>query len=226
MKRISIQDLKARLSSAVAEAQSGSTIVITRHNEPVAQFMPCSPPAGPSRQGCRNRAPRAGGEARNEGPVSGRLDGRPGRALSPEPDAPGRRRLYLDTSAYLCILLGEEDSERLTDETAGAELLSSVLLVLEARRSLIRLAREGTLKPEHYKTCMDRIAKDTTFFVLRDLTLDLCDSNIVPAVATPRSLDLAHLRTALWFDGLEHIQRFVTMEGSQEQAAKELGLPV
>jgi prevent-host-death family protein len=40
MKRISIQDLKAQLSAAVAEAQSGQTIVVTRHNEPVAQLGP------------------------------------------------------------------------------------------------------------------------------------------------------------------------------------------
>lgn len=40
MKRISIQDLKARLSSAVAEAESGGTIIITRHNQPVAQLGP------------------------------------------------------------------------------------------------------------------------------------------------------------------------------------------
>ena len=43
MKRISIQDLKARLSAAVAEAESGDTIVITRHNEPVAQLSPARP---------------------------------------------------------------------------------------------------------------------------------------------------------------------------------------
>jgi prevent-host-death family protein len=40
MKRISIQDLKAQLSGVVAEAESGSTILITRHNEPVAQLSP------------------------------------------------------------------------------------------------------------------------------------------------------------------------------------------
>ena len=51
--------------------------------------------------------------------------------------------MYLDTSAYLCILLAEEGAEPLSEETAGAELLSSVLLVLEARRHLIRLARKG-----------------------------------------------------------------------------------
>ncbi len=43
MKRISIQDLKAQLSAAVAEAQSGSTIIVTRHNEPVAQLGPARP---------------------------------------------------------------------------------------------------------------------------------------------------------------------------------------
>ena len=44
MKRISIQDLKARLSAAVSEAESGGTIVITRHNEPVAQLSPAHLP--------------------------------------------------------------------------------------------------------------------------------------------------------------------------------------
>ena len=43
MKRISIQDLKAQLSAAVSEAESGGTIVITRHNEPVAQLSPAGP---------------------------------------------------------------------------------------------------------------------------------------------------------------------------------------
>ena len=44
MNQISIQDLKARLSAAVAEAESGATIVITRHNAPVAKLMPADPP--------------------------------------------------------------------------------------------------------------------------------------------------------------------------------------
>ena len=40
MATISVQDLKARLSSAVAEAEAGATLIITRHNEPVARLMP------------------------------------------------------------------------------------------------------------------------------------------------------------------------------------------
>ena len=139
---------------------------------------------------------------------------------------PERRRLYVDTSAYLCMLLAEDGAQRLSAETAGAALMSSVLLVLETRRNLVRLAREGALTPAQYKTCLDRVDEDQELFVLRDLTLDLCESTLLPAIATPRSLDLAHLRTALWFHRDAHIGRFVTMDSAQEQAAKELGLPV
>jgi len=136
------------------------------------------------------------------------------------------RRLYLDTSAYLCILLAQEGSDKLAKETIGAELMSSVLLVLETTRNLVRLAREGRIQPAQYKTAMACFEQDLKLFVLRDLTLELCQSNVLPAVTTPRSLDLAHLRTALWFHGLERIDRFITMDEAQEQAAREMGLPV
>ena len=43
MKRVSIQDLKAQLSAAIIEAESGNTIIVTRHNEPVAQLGPARP---------------------------------------------------------------------------------------------------------------------------------------------------------------------------------------
>jgi hypothetical protein len=143
-----------------------------------------------------------------------------------QPDEPATpRRLYLDTSAYLCVLLGEDGATSIANESRGAALLSSVLLVLETRRNLIRLAREGTLKPAEYKACLSRLERDQQRFLLRDLTLDLCQSNILPAVSTPRSLDLAHLRTALWFHSEEPIERFVTMDELQAEAAQELGLP-
>ena len=138
----------------------------------------------------------------------------------------GGQRVYLDTSAYLCVLLGQDGWERVSGLIDRAEILSSVLLVLESRRNLIRLARQGSITSERYQACLTRVEADTARFVLRDLTLDLCALNTLPAVATPRSLDVAHLRTALWFHAEKPLDRFVTMDTSQQAAAKELGLPV
>ena len=137
-----------------------------------------------------------------------------------------RRRLYVDTSAYLCLLLSEKGSDRLAKAVSGAALLSSVLLVLEARRNIIRLARSGDISTEDCQRCLTRIDQDQELFALRDLTLDLCLSPSMPAVATPRSLDLAHIRTALWFHGQHPISGFVTVDQAQAAAARELGLPI
>jgi hypothetical protein len=133
--------------------------------------------------------------------------------------------LYVDTSAYLCVLLGETGAALLARELAGARLRSSVLLVLEARRTLVCLSREGVLSAVNLQACLDRIETDTSQFALRDLTLDLCRDPTMPVVSTPRSLDLVHLRTAMWFHGQEPLTRFVSTNASQNQSARELGLP-
>jgi hypothetical protein len=135
-------------------------------------------------------------------------------------------RFYVDTSAYLRILLGEDGSVALSRELAGGEILSSVLLMLEANRNLIRLARDGALSPDRYRACAARLHSDRHLFILRDLTLDLCQSALMPPVTTPRSLDLAHLRTAAWFHTQRPLTRFVTMDTAQAQSARDLGLPV
>jgi len=137
-----------------------------------------------------------------------------------------RGRYYVDTSAYLCLLLGETGWPRLAGELDGAQLLSSALLVLEAGRTLVYLSRAGRLTPAELQNALDRLGRDLDHFALRDLTLDLCHWRVMPIVSTPRSLDLAHLRTALWFHQREPLTRFVSLDASQNQAARELGLPV
>jgi prevent-host-death family protein len=54
MKKVSIQDLKATLSRAIADAEAGTTLLITRHNEPVAKL-------GPARAATVPAGRRAGG---------------------------------------------------------------------------------------------------------------------------------------------------------------------
>jgi len=134
-------------------------------------------------------------------------------------------RYYVDTSAYLCVLLGEAGWENIARELERGHLLSSSLLALETERTLVQLSRAGRLSPEDLQNAVDRLASDLTQFLLRDLTLDLCRSRVMPIVSTPRSLDLAHLRTALWFHQREPLTRFVTLDTAQAQAARELSLP-
>lgn len=135
-------------------------------------------------------------------------------------------RLYLDTSAYLCILLGERGAGALARETTGAELLSSSLLVLETGRNLIRLLRDGHLTEGECRRCRERLDEDIESFLLRDFTLDLARPLTIPPISLPRSLDLAHLLTALSFHNEGPIDRFITMDSAQGQAAEEFGLPV
>ena len=136
------------------------------------------------------------------------------------------RRLYVDTSAYLCVLLGEPDWERIEAELREVQLMSSVLLALEAERTLVHLSRSGRLSTADLQVTLDRLGEDLEDFELRAVTLDLCASRVLPLVTTPRSLDLVHLRTALWFHQQEPLDRFVSLDAAQTHAARELGLPV
>lgn len=135
-------------------------------------------------------------------------------------------RYYVDTSAYLCVLLGEAGWQRLAQVLDGGELLSSVLLALESERTLVQLSRTGRLTPVELQDALDRLDRDLGHFALRDLTFDLCRGRAMPMVSTPRSLDLAHLRTALWFHQQQTLTRFVSLDAPQSLAARELGLPV
>lgn len=135
-------------------------------------------------------------------------------------------RYYVDTSAYLCLLLGEAGWQHVAAELDGAQLVSSALLALEAERTLVHLSRAARLTPAELQNALDRLGRDLSHFAVRDLTLELCQWRIMPVVSTPRSLDLAHLRTALWFHQRQALTRFVSLDAPQNQAARELGLPV
>jgi hypothetical protein len=136
------------------------------------------------------------------------------------------RRLYLDSSAWLAMVLGEPDGAAIGRELDGAIWLSSTLLVVECHRNLVRLAREGQLTSRQLVTAVDRLDADLAHFVLMDLTLSLARSRVVPVVTTPRTLDLVHLQTALAFHGVEPLHRFVALDQALNEAARELGLPV
>jgi hypothetical protein len=136
------------------------------------------------------------------------------------------RRVYVDSSAYIALLVGGQDAKRVAQALRGRAQVSSVLLGLESTRTLVRMSREGALDPGAFQRGLDRLAADLGRMRLRSLTMDLCTGLAIPVLCTPRSLDLAHLRTALWFHREEPLEAFVSLDRSQLQAARELELPV
>src|SRR5438093_13611472 len=118
-------------------------------------------------------------------------------SFKPELQANMAERLYVDTSAYLCVLLGETGHAAIESEIAGAELYSSVLLVLETSRSLIRLSREKVLSSVELQEALARLEKDMESFQLRDLTMDLCVGRTMPVVSSPPSFELDRLGSSV-----------------------------
>ena len=134
-------------------------------------------------------------------------------------------RVYLDTSAYLAVLLGEDEADLIQRETQNKILCSSTLLLIEAERNLVQLVRERKLEQETYGKALERLLQDVESFQLRELTADLCLTQEFPPTRTPRSSDLAHLRTARWFQQNGGLSRFLSLDKSQIAAAREFRLP-
>lgn len=135
-------------------------------------------------------------------------------------------RVYLDTSAYLTILLGQPEAKALTKVIKGKVLCSSSLLLIEIERNLIRLARDRVLHDRDYELLCNRVQEDRELFILRDFSADLCFTGSFPATKLPRSLDLAHIRTAKWFQSQSNLVKFLTTDSHQRAAALEVGLPI
>ena len=135
-------------------------------------------------------------------------------------------RYYLDTSAYLAVILGEKGADQLSRTLEHGNVVSSVLLPLEAGRNLVRLSRERRISEETFSDALVRLREDIEGLALRDLTLDLCAEMVMPAVQIPRALDLGHLRTALWFHRQKPLTRFISLDERQLRSARELDLPI
>ncbi len=135
-------------------------------------------------------------------------------------------KVYLDTSAYLAMLLGEDSGAKLKRYIKGKLLCTSTVLLIESERNIVRLCRAGHLASSAYQKVLRRIEEDKEFFIFRDFTPDLALTGSFPAVLTPRSRDLIHIRTAQWFMLHTNLTGFVSLDQKQCESAEELGLPV
>lgn len=77
-----------------------------------------------------------------------------------------------------------------------------------------------------YELAMQQLKSDRELFLLREVTADLCLTGTFPPVQTPRTQDLVHLRTALWFQSHGGLAHFLTLDKQQRRAAHDFGLSV
>lgn len=134
-------------------------------------------------------------------------------------------RVYLDTSAYLAVLLGEKQAAIISKSISGFVLCSSTLLLLEAERNLVQLVRQEKLQASDFEAAYEQLSEDCEAMVLRDFTFDLCLTRQFPLIRTPKSADMAHLRTAQWFMANGGLAKFISLDEQQLRAAHEIGLP-
>jgi hypothetical protein len=134
-------------------------------------------------------------------------------------------RVYLDTSAYLAVLLGEKQAAGVKKSITGRAPCSSTLLLAEAERNLVHLVRFEKLSAADFELAFAQLTVDKEALVLRDLTPDLCLTRHFPLVRTPKSADMVHLRTALWFMSNGGLESFISLDENQLYAAREMGLP-
>jgi predicted nucleic acid-binding protein len=121
---------------------------------------------------------------------------------------------YLDTSAFIKLVLSEAESPALRRELAGRELLSSTLLTVEGRRAA---RRYGELAAKRARAALTAI----TLIPLDQPILDAADA-LDPAEL--RSLDALHLATVVSLgEALEHLYCYDARLGD---AAQALGIEV
>ena len=94
--------------------------------------------------------------------------------------------LYLDTSAFLKVLVTEEHSDQLRSTLGGAPVWSSTLLDVEAHRAGPRLGVGRAAVSDTLEWVSLIFPTETTFAVARDIGPD-----------TLRALDALHLASAL-----------------------------
>lgn len=121
--------------------------------------------------------------------------------------------LYLDTSAFLKLLVTESHSRHLRRAVTGRALWSSALLDVEAHRAARRLG----LGSSHVAAALEAVAlimpSDTTFARARDVGPE-----------TLRTLDALHLATALELGA--DLDAVVTYDARLASGCEQAGLAV
>lgn len=121
--------------------------------------------------------------------------------------------VYLDTSAFLKLVVAEKHSDALREALAGEALWSSILLDVEAHRAARRLGVAPDVVAGFLESVSLVAPGDTTFAAARDLQPHEL-----------RTLDALHLATALELGA--DLDAVVTYDRRLATACAEIGVEV
>ncbi len=123
---------------------------------------------------------------------------------------------YLDTSAFLKLIVAEKHSKSLRTwaDRNDQSLVSSDLLLIESLRAARRLGPEFLLATREMLRAVHLVA----------LTADICEAAAELDPVIMRSLDAAHLATALQLGS--DLEAVVTYDERMADAALHLGIRV
>lgn len=137
------------------------------------------------------------------------------------------KNFFFDTSAYLSLLLKDGPGwSMIYKSTKNEAYYCSSLLFTETQRTLVRLTRDQKIAPEQSALLFETLKKDVALFCYKEPTIDIVLDSVFPAILLPKTLDLLHLRTALWFKEKLANLIFVSLDYHQIQSARELNLDI
>jgi predicted nucleic acid-binding protein len=109
--------------------------------------------------------------------------------------------IYIETSAVLTWLLGEPQSRRVVDAiNASVAVVTSVITILETRRSLLRAERQQVISPADGQRLTGLFSNTILGWSFLEITAEIRDRASMPFPTEPvRSLDAVHLASMLEF---------------------------
>ncbi len=112
--------------------------------------------------------------------------------------------LYIESSAFLALLLGEKNAKEVERELEQSEqIVSSALTLLETHRALMRARAPSAISHAEHAKLVGFVEDVTRDWGIKEMERDIQARTIQAFPSEPvRTLDAIHLATILYFVGL------------------------
>lgn len=134
--------------------------------------------------------------------------------------------IYLDTSAWLKVYVGETGHDQAEAAIASADLVAtSAIAYAEARAGLARRMREGDFTSYEYAAVIEGLGKDWSTFARAPVSDRIAyHAGELAQRYALRGCDAVHLASAMDLVGRRDDMRFLCFDNRLVEAARSAGL--